>query len=71
MKLLLPTECIVEDVKNQKMIKWYDYIIAIAFADLLLTIAVVVPFIGFIVAYAVYEYGWDFYCNWRYEQEHG
>ena len=53
------------------MIRWYDYIIAIGFANVLLIIAIDIPFIGFLVAYAVYEYGWDFYCNWRYEQEYG
>ena len=53
------------------LLRWYDYVIAIGFADVLLTIAFTVPFVGFIVAYAVYEYGWDFYCNWRYEQEYG
>jgi len=52
------------------MIRWYDYFIAIAFADLLLTIAVVMPYIGFVVAYGTYEYGWDAYCNYRYKQEY-
>ena len=53
------------------LLKWYDYIIAVGFADVLLNLAVGIPFVGFIVAYAAYEYGWDAYCNWRYEQEHG
>lgn len=53
------------------LIRWYDYIISIAFADLLLIIAFTIPFVGAIVAYAIYEYGWDYYCNWRYEQEYG
>jgi hypothetical protein len=53
------------------LLRWYDYAIALAFADLLLTTAFVIPYFGAIIAYAVYEYGWDFYCNWRYNQEYG
>ena len=53
------------------MIRWYDYLAAFLMADLLLTIAFIVPYIGFITAYAVYEFGWEFYCKWRHEQEHG
>ena len=58
-------------IRNLALVRWYDYIIAVGFADVLLTLAVGIPFVGFIVAYAAYEYGWDAYCNWRYEQEHG
>lgn len=52
------------------MVRWYDYIAAITFANLLLTVAFVVPYIGFVVAYAVYEAGWDSYCNFRLKQEY-
>lgn len=53
------------------MIRWYDYAMAIAFADLILTVAFALPYIGFIIAYAAYEYGWGAYCNQRLEQEYG
>jgi len=53
------------------MIRWYDYLAAFLFADIIITVAFAVPFIGFVVAYAMYEYGWDSYCKWRLEQEHG
>jgi TRAP-type mannitol/chloroaromatic compound transport system permease small subunit len=51
------------------MIRWYDYIAAVLMADLLMTIAFVVPFVGFVVAYAVYEFGWDSYCEYRKSME--
>jgi len=51
------------------MIRWYDYIAAFVFANVLLVIAFF-PYIGFIAAYAAYEYGWNWYCNFRLEQEY-
>lgn len=51
------------------MIRWYDYIAAFLAADLMLTIAFTVPYIGFVAAYAVYEFGWEFYCEFRKAQE--
>lgn len=51
------------------MIRWYDYLIAIVFAELLLITAFTVPWIGGIVAYLAYEYGWNGYCEFRKEQE--
>jgi TRAP-type mannitol/chloroaromatic compound transport system permease small subunit len=53
------------------LIRWYDYVAAVLMADLLMTVAFVVPFIGFVVAYVIYDFGWDSYCNWRLEQEYG
>jgi hypothetical protein len=51
------------------MIRWYDYAIAFAFADLIWTV-LFLPYVGFIVAYAAYEYGWSAYCNYRLNQEY-
>ena len=51
------------------MIRWYDYIAAFLAADLMLTIAFTLPYIGFVAAYAVYEFGWEFYCEFRKAQE--
>lgn len=47
------------------MIRWYDYIVAFVFADLLLTAALTIPFIGVVISYAAYEYGWEGYCEYR------
>jgi hypothetical protein len=35
----------------------------------MLTAAFSIPFIGFVVAYAMYEYGWNAYCQYRLRQE--
>jgi len=51
------------------VIRWYDYPAAFLAADLMMTIAFTVPYVGFIVAYAAYEYSWDAYCQWRLKQE--
>ena len=53
------------------MIRWYDYIVAFWAAYIMLTTAFTIPWVGFVIAYAMYEYGWDSYCKWRLEQEHG
>ena len=50
------------------MIRTYDIVIAIGFSWVLLNVAFI-PYIGFIAAYAMYEYGWDYYCQYRLEQE--
>lgn len=51
------------------MIRWYDYIAAITFANILLTL-IFLPYVGFIAAYAAYEYVWDSYCQFRKTQEY-
>jgi len=53
------------------MIRWYDYVAAFLMADILVTTFFVIPFAGAIIAYAMYEYGWDSYCKWRLKQEYG
>jgi hypothetical protein len=52
------------------LIRWYDYPAAFLTADLMMTTAFSIPWVGFIVAYAMYEYGWEAYCNWRLKQEY-
>lgn len=49
------------------MIEWYDIVMAIVFAWVLLNI-VFVPYIGFVWAYVLYEYGWNAYCQYRKNQ---
>jgi hypothetical protein len=51
------------------MIRWYDYPAAFLFADLMMTAAFSIPWIGLVVAYAMYEYGWDYYCQYRLAME--
>jgi TRAP-type mannitol/chloroaromatic compound transport system permease small subunit len=51
------------------MIRWYDYGAALLMADLLATIFFTVPVVGAIIAYAMYEYGWNSYCEFRLRQE--
>jgi hypothetical protein len=53
------------------LIRWYDYIIAFVTADFMTTAAFSIPWVGFVVAYAMYEYGWEAYCQYRLRQEHG
>ena len=50
------------------MIRTHDIVIAVIFSWVLLNVAFI-PYIGFIAAYAMYEYGWDYYCQYRLEQE--
>lgn len=51
------------------MIRWYDYIAAFLMADLLANVFFTVPLFGAILAYLMYEFGWDMYCQFRLEQE--
>ena len=53
------------------MIRWYDYPIAFLAADLMITAVFNVPYIGFVVAYGLYEFWMNVYCKWRLEQEDG
>jgi hypothetical protein len=52
------------------MIRWYDYPVAFLAADVMLTVALSIPWVGFVVAYAMYEYGWEAYCQYRLRQEY-
>jgi len=52
------------------MIRWYDYLAAFLAADVMLTVALSIPWVGFIVAYAMYEYGREAYCQYRLRQEY-
>lgn len=51
------------------MIRWYDYPVALLAADIMLTMAFSIPWVGFIVAYTMYEYGWSAYCEYRLGKE--
>lgn len=51
------------------MVRWYDYIVAFIVADVLATLFFSVPLFGAILAYVLYEYGWDSYCKFRLERE--
>jgi hypothetical protein len=51
------------------LIRWYDYPAAFLVADMMLTAAFSIPWIGFVIAYAMYEYGWEAYCQFRLGQE--
>ena len=53
------------------MIRWYDYLAALLAADIMLTIAFTIPYVGLVAAYALYEFGWESYCQWRLNQEYG
>lgn len=52
------------------MVRWYDYIAALMFAEVLLLAAFTVPVVGVAVAYASYEVLWGAYCLWRKHIEH-
>jgi len=52
------------------MIRWYDYPAAFLAADIITTMAFNVPYVGFVAAYALYEYGWLAYCQYRLTQEY-
>jgi TRAP-type mannitol/chloroaromatic compound transport system permease small subunit len=51
------------------LIRWYDYPAALLAADLLLTTFFTIPIVGAIIAYVMYEYGWEAYCQFRLRQE--
>jgi hypothetical protein len=51
------------------MIRWYDYPAAFLAADLMMTAFFTIPIIGAIIAYMLYDIGWNAYCNFRLEQE--
>jgi len=51
------------------LIRWYDYPAAFIMADILVTTFFTIPFAGAIIAYMLYEYGWNWYCQYRLEQE--
>jgi len=51
------------------MVRWYDYIAAFLMADVLATMFFTIPAFGAIIAYMIYEYGWNYYCQFRLEQE--
>jgi hypothetical protein len=52
-----------------RMIRWYDYPAAFLMADVLATSFFTIPVFGAIIAYVLYEFGWNWYCNFRLEQE--
>ena len=51
------------------MTRTYDIVIAVIFSWLMLTLALSIPYIGFMAAWVLYEPGWDYYCQYRLEQE--
>jgi len=51
------------------VIRWYDYIAAFVFADIIMTLAFSIPMFGFVAAYILYEYGWTGYCEYRKSNE--
>ena len=51
------------------MLRWYDYPAAFLAADIMLTMAFTIPYVGFIFAYVAYEFGWEAYCQWRLNNE--
>jgi len=51
------------------MIRWYDYPAAFLAADFMVTSFFTIPIFGAIIAYALYEYGWNSYCQFRLRQE--
>ena len=51
------------------MVRWYDYIAALAIAYWILYFFFTFPIIGAIIAYMLYDYVWNQYCNYRLRQE--
>lgn len=51
------------------MIRWYDIINAIACSYFIAISFFTIPFAGAIIAYVIYEYGWNWYCQLRLKQE--
>ncbi len=63
--------CLVLVLVNNTMIRWYDYVIALVFADAMITLFFGLPVIGAIASYGIY-YAWkDIYCSWRRDIEYG
>jgi hypothetical protein len=53
------------------LLRWYDYIVAIGFADVMVTAFFSIPIIGAFVTWGVYEMWNHIYIPWRYNQEYG
>lgn len=51
------------------MTRWYDYLAAILFAEIMLICFFTIPAIGAIIAYGMYELWVQWYCQFRLEQE--
>jgi len=51
------------------MIRWYDWIAAVALAQSMLSVFFTIPVVGAVMAYIAYQY-WDYYCEWRRRQEY-
>ena len=53
-----------------KMVRWYDWVAAIAYAHLIMYFFFTIPIVGAIIAYMIYEYLWGHvYCQFRLQQE--
>ena len=52
------------------MIRWYDYIVALLAADVIVGFVFNSGMFGGFVAYSIYWAWEDVYCNWRRAQEH-
>ena len=59
----------IKNGAQSDLLRWYDYIVALLFADLMLN-ALAIPLFGFIFAYALYEFAWNAYCQYRLQQEY-
>ena len=54
-----------------KMIRWYDYPVALIVAQVMITMFFTNIIVGAIIAYIIYDEFWKSYCNLRLKQEHG
>ena len=52
------------------MIRWYDYIVALLAADVIVGFVFNGGMFGGLVAYGIYWAWEEIYCNWRRVQEH-
>lgn len=50
------------------MIRWYDYIAVFLVADLIMA-SLFIPYIGWVIAWVLFEVIWDAYCLFRKAQE--